>query len=85
MATPELLAYSNRTALLVRAALPPLLHLRSSVAISAVPYGCVGFNVGAEFEVPVVKISDWLDRFPFGQNGVEYIEHVKVSAWFLKC
>jgi hypothetical protein len=41
--------------------------------------------VGAEFKVPVVKIADWLDRFPFGQNGVEYIEHVKVSAWFIKC
>jgi hypothetical protein len=85
MATPELLACSNPTALLVRAARPPLLHLRSSVAVSAVPYGCAGFNVGAEFKVPVVKIADWFDRFPFGQNGVEYIEHVKVSAWFLKC
>ena len=44
------------------------------------PDGTQGFNVGAVFSVPVIKMADWLAKFPFGQNGVEYIEHVKVSA-----
>ena len=44
------------------------------------PDGTAEFNVGKVFNVPIIKIADWLAKFPFGQNGVEYIEHVKVSA-----
>jgi hypothetical protein len=39
-------------------------------------------NFGAVFNVPVLRVSDWFEKFPFGQNGVQYIEHVKVSAFF---
>ena len=37
---------------------------------------------GAVFNVPVFRIADWFEKFPFGQDGVEYIEHVKVPALF---
>jgi hypothetical protein len=46
------------------------------------PDGTAEFNVGKVFNVPIIKIADWLAKFPFGQNGVEYIEHVKVSAGY---
>ncbi len=35
-------------------------------------------SFGAQFDVPVFRLSDWFEKFPFGQNGVEYIEHLKV-------
>jgi hypothetical protein len=39
-------------------------------------------SFGAEFNVPVLRLSYWFEKFPFGQNGVEYIEHVKVKMTF---
>ncbi len=32
------------------------------------------------YDVPVMQLRNFMDRFPWGQNGITYIEHLKVAS-----
>ena len=38
------------------------------------------YVTAAVYDVPVMQLRNFMDRFPWGQNGINYIEQLKVAT-----